>query len=191
MKKILVAGIVALIALLATGTATSAIAGEHPSKVTICHASGLAGTTKYETLTIGYEAVYGPAGHFYENGTPQAGHEQDYLGPCLTPSESPSQSIEPTPTPEGSSSPSPSSTVVPSVSPTVTPTPPSPSASETPSLPDVDTGGGPDITPPPTDVDGAAATVHENPIIGWVILFVALSALAIGYYSYRNKPKRF
>ena len=53
-----------------------------PDKVTICHAAGLEGTTHYETLTIGYEAVYGPAGHFYENGTPQAGHEQDYLGAC-------------------------------------------------------------------------------------------------------------
>lgn len=54
----------------------------HGDKVTICHAAGRAGTTHYITLTIGYQAVYGPAGHFYENGTPQAGHEQDYLGPC-------------------------------------------------------------------------------------------------------------
>jgi hypothetical protein len=51
-------------------------------KVTICHAAGLDGTTHYETLTIGWSAVYGPAGHFYENGTPQTGHEQDYLGEC-------------------------------------------------------------------------------------------------------------
>ena len=57
----------------------------HGDKVTICHASGLAGTTKYETLTIGWMAVYDPAGHFYENGTPRAGHEQDYLGACKTP----------------------------------------------------------------------------------------------------------
>lgn len=65
------------------GTAATALAtNDHPDKVTICHAAGLAGTTHYETLTIGYEAVYGPGGHFNENGTPQAGHEQDYLGPC-------------------------------------------------------------------------------------------------------------
>ena len=51
-------------------------------KVTICHAAGLAGTTHFETLTIGYPAVYGPAGHFFENGTPQAGHEDDYFGAC-------------------------------------------------------------------------------------------------------------
>jgi len=63
-------------------TAT-AFAGD--DNVTICHASGLEGTTKYETLTIGYQAVYGPGGHLNENGTPQAGHEQDYLGPCNPP----------------------------------------------------------------------------------------------------------
>ena len=29
--------------------------------------------------------MFGQAGHFNEDGTPQAGHEQDYLGPCQTP----------------------------------------------------------------------------------------------------------
>lgn len=56
--------------------------GDPPEKVTICHAAGLDGTTHYETLTIGYNAVYGPGGHFNEDGTTQAGHEDDYLGPC-------------------------------------------------------------------------------------------------------------
>jgi hypothetical protein len=51
--------------------------------VTICHVSGQAGSEQRETLTIGWHAVYGPGGHFNENGTPQAGHEQDTLGPCL------------------------------------------------------------------------------------------------------------
>ena len=37
------------------------------------------------TLTLPYNAVFGQAGHFNEDGTPQAGHEQDYLGPCQTP----------------------------------------------------------------------------------------------------------
>ena len=72
----------ALTVLAGGGAAATAQAGDHPDKVTLCHASGLAGTTKYETLTIGYEAAYGPAGHFDENGTPNAGHEQDYLGEC-------------------------------------------------------------------------------------------------------------
>jgi hypothetical protein len=68
--------------LLATASPAGAGDGDHPEKVTICHAAGLDGTTHYETLTIGYSAVYGPAGHFYENGTTRAGHEQDYLGEC-------------------------------------------------------------------------------------------------------------
>ena len=89
----------------AEGTKDCKNAGEHEKKVTICHASGLADTTKYETLTIGYPAVYGPAGHFFENGTPQAGHEEDYLGPCQeatstpTPTELPGATNTPTPTP--------------------------------------------------------------------------------------------
>jgi hypothetical protein len=54
-------------------------------KVTLCHAAGLDGTTKYVTLTLSENAVYKEqGGHFYENGTPRAGHEDDYLGPCIT-----------------------------------------------------------------------------------------------------------
>jgi len=79
MRKILVA--LALAAAMIMAPAASAQANGQ-DKVTICHAAGLEGTTHYETLTIGYPAVYGPAGHFYENGTPRAGHEQDYLGAC-------------------------------------------------------------------------------------------------------------
>ncbi len=63
----------------------STVALMQNDKVTICHAAGLAGTTKFVTLTISVNAVYGNGGHFYENGTPQAGHEQDYFGPCITP----------------------------------------------------------------------------------------------------------
>lgn len=51
-------------------------------KVTICHAAGLAGTTHYVTLTL---SVNGAAAHFRNNGTPQAGHELDYMGACRTP----------------------------------------------------------------------------------------------------------
>ncbi len=72
----------ALVLLVGVLAVTAYAGGEHPENVTLCHASGLEGTTKYETLTVGYEAAYGPAGHFDENGTPNAGHEQDYLGAC-------------------------------------------------------------------------------------------------------------
>ncbi len=51
-------------------------------QVTLCHAAGQAGSPNFVTMTIGGNVVYGPAGHLNENGTPQAGHEQDYLGAC-------------------------------------------------------------------------------------------------------------
>lgn len=51
-------------------------------EVTICHAAGLDGTTQYVTITINRTAAFGPAGHFNEDGTTQAGHEDDYLGAC-------------------------------------------------------------------------------------------------------------
>lgn len=121
--------ILSLALLAAAIGATSVEAGKNP-KVTICHAAGRAGTTHYITLTIGWNAVYGPAGHFYENGTPRAGHEQDYFGPCKS-------STQPSPTP----------TEAPSTEPT-----PAPSESQ------VDTGGSnptpaPHFTLPPTDTE--------------------------------------
>lgn len=65
------------------------VAEAQQDKVTICHAAGLDGTTKYVEITVGYPAAFGPAGHFYEDGTPQAGHEDDILGPCPTPPTEP------------------------------------------------------------------------------------------------------
>jgi hypothetical protein len=54
-------------------------------KVTICHAAGQDGTTKFVTLKISENAVYKEnGGHFFENGTPRAGHEDDYFGACTT-----------------------------------------------------------------------------------------------------------
>lgn len=78
MKKIALAVAAACLGLIA---ASPAWGGQ--DKVTLCHAAGLAGTTQYVEITVGYPAAYGPAGHFEENGTPRAGHEQDYLGPCV------------------------------------------------------------------------------------------------------------
>ena len=45
-------------------------------KVTICHAAGRAGTTKYVTITM---SSNGENGHITERGTPEAGHEQDFI----------------------------------------------------------------------------------------------------------------
>lgn len=59
--------------------------GDGDKKVTICHAAGRDGTDKYVTLTVSENAVYKEnGGHFYENGTPRAGHEDDYFGSCKT-----------------------------------------------------------------------------------------------------------
>ena len=66
-----------------SGSATFALTTN--DKVTLCHAAGRDGTTQFVTLTISYNAAFGQAGHFYEDGTPRAGHEDDYLGPCNPP----------------------------------------------------------------------------------------------------------
>lgn len=122
MKRLL---ILAPALLILAGTAA---AGQ--PKVTLCHAAGLDGTTKYITLTVGYPAAYGPGGHFFENGTPRAGHEQDYLGPCAA---------EPTPTPGVTPTPVPTPSLTPRPTPTTgtVPTPPPPTAQ--PTLPGTDT----------------------------------------------------
>jgi len=72
-----------LMMVLAAGVALAAPSpAEAVDKVTICHATG---SGSYVTLTIPRNAAYGQAGHFNENGTPKAGHEDDYLGPCRPP----------------------------------------------------------------------------------------------------------
>lgn len=72
-------------------------------EVCICHAAGLDGTTHFVTVCANRTAIFGQAGHFYEDGTPRAGHEEDYLGPCAAPSPTP----EPSPSPAPDPSPSP------------------------------------------------------------------------------------
>lgn len=78
--------------------------GAKPEKVTICHAAGQAGTTKFVTLEL---PPAGVAAHFTNNGTPKAGHELDYFGPCIndSPSEQPSESPSDEPSEEPSESP--------------------------------------------------------------------------------------
>jgi hypothetical protein len=84
------AGVVAVASSLALVVAAP-VAGTD-DKVTVCHAAGLEGTTHYETLEVPPNEGGFPQGHFTENGTPEAGHEQDYLGACEEePSEGPSE----------------------------------------------------------------------------------------------------
>ena len=69
-----------------SGSAPAVRLAEKPESVTFCHVAGGPMTRRTSvTLTLPYNAVFGQGGHFDENGTPQAGHENDYLGPCQTP----------------------------------------------------------------------------------------------------------
>ena len=93
--------LVLAIVLFASSLFPSGAVATPADKVTICHGAGQDGTTKYITLTISWNAVYGEAGHFYENGTPRAGHENDYLGACIgDPTEEPTETVTPPPTEE-------------------------------------------------------------------------------------------
>lgn len=89
-------------ALVALCTVPAALAEGPPEMVTFCHVAGLASDPANSvTLTLPVNAVYGQAGHFNENGTTQAGHEQDYLGACNTPEEPPvDPPVDPPVTPE-------------------------------------------------------------------------------------------
>jgi hypothetical protein len=81
--KFIVAMLVAIGAALVYSVPAMATENE---KITICHVAGLASDpANYITLTISVNAVYGPGGHFNENGTPQAGHEEDSFGACNPP----------------------------------------------------------------------------------------------------------
>jgi LPXTG-motif cell wall-anchored protein len=131
MKKFLtglvLAAMLALTFTLSAVGSASATSDDTEKKVVICHAAGQAGTTHYNTLEISENAVYGRngnAGHFEENGTPQAGHEQDYFGPCVTPTET----VTPTPTPTETVVVTPTPTVTVTTPAVVTPTPETPVA---------------------------------------------------------------
>ncbi|OGM13095.1 hypothetical protein A3A76_01735 [Candidatus Woesebacteria bacterium RIFCSPLOWO2_01_FULL_39_23] len=95
-----------------------------PDNITICHAAGLVeDPANYVTLELPWPAVYGPGGHFNENGTTQAGHEEDYFGTCITPTPTPTEELTPTPTEEPTATPTeiPIETPTPAEEPTPTP----------------------------------------------------------------------
>jgi len=48
--------------------------------VTICHGAGTDGTDHFVTLEVPAAAL---SAHFDDNGTPLAGHQDDYLGECV------------------------------------------------------------------------------------------------------------
>lgn len=85
--------------------------------VTLCHAAGQTGTLQFTTLTIAYNAAFGVAGHFNEDGTPNAGHENDYLGACIVIPTATSTAPVPTNTPTATAT---STTQAPTNTPTST-----------------------------------------------------------------------
>lgn len=166
--------------LLTLGLAAPALATGR-GKVTLCHAAGLEGTTKYVTITVGYPAAYGPAGHFYENGTPRAGHEQDYLGECIEPTTT---TTEPTTT----TTEVPPSTTTSSTTTTVAPTTTTTVIATTTTVPVTTTTASPVTTTstvmaPSTTTIPASTTVPELPYTGvesnW-LLATALGMLCLG-----------
>lgn len=166
-----------LMLILSTGVASAT------TKVTICHAAGQDGTTKYVTLTIGYKAVYGPAGHFYENGTPRAGHEDDYLGACIE--EEPST----TTSTQGTTSTSSSSTTVTTTEPppTTTTVPTTVTSSSTTTVPQTATTStqSPQTTtstvPPTTTTTPPTELPMTGVNLGWFALAgAAFMALGLG-----------
>ena len=64
-------------------------------KVCICHATGREPSLHFVDVCASRNAIFGNAGHFFEHGTPRAGHEHDKLGPCEETEPSPSPSATP------------------------------------------------------------------------------------------------
>lgn len=85
MKRILLSGLAATGMMFGALSVGGTTVNGAQDKVTICHAAGQAGTQKFVSLTIAYNAAYGEAGHFLEPGTPNAGHEADSEGECKGP----------------------------------------------------------------------------------------------------------
>ena len=61
-----VSAALASVVLLTFAAGKSAVLSVRPEEVTICHATGLEGTTHFVTLTLPYVAVYGQAGPLNE-----------------------------------------------------------------------------------------------------------------------------
>jgi len=82
-RRLMVALTVATSVLIASA---SVVAAAPPQKVLICHAAGrspeFGGPTQYVLIEVSLNALYAPGGHFDEPGTPNAGHEDDFITTC-------------------------------------------------------------------------------------------------------------
>jgi len=153
-------------------TVTPGSASAATEMVTLCHADGQSGTTKFSTLTISWNAAYGQAGHFNEDGTPRAGHEDDYLGPCATSTSTPTNTLAPTNTftPTNTATNTPTNTVTATASNTPTNTVTA-TATDTPTNTPTNTAT---ATSTDTPTNTPSPTVTDTPTITPNTLFVTL-----------------
>lgn len=194
MKKILISALV-LVTVLFVANATM-VNARGQEKVTICHATS-SETNPYVEITVGSPAA-DLSPHLDSNGSPLAGHEQDFL---LGEGEACDDVPDPTPTPEVTPSatplitPSPSPEVTPTPTPEVTPSPeptPEPSPSETPTATpersDPVATFGPNPTLPPTDTVADSDLADSAPLAMGVLLL----AIVIGgaFYMLRGRNSR-
>jgi hypothetical protein len=145
--------LVALAFVLPAFAAPAAAVEKVAVKYFVCHADGQSGTTKFSYLELPYEATFGQAGHFNEDGTPAAGHEDDFLtvegdnGKNGDAVECDGVVTPPTNTPTATFTSTPTNTPDPDVTPTATSEVPQPTS--TPGAPeDTPKGGAADALAP-------------------------------------------
>lgn len=158
------------------------VLAQQQERITFCHAAGQDDTTQFVTLTLPYNAVFGQAGHFNEDGTPAAGHEHDYLGPC---EEDPS-------TPTTTTTTQGSTTSTTTSIPTTTTTPPTTTSPTTSTIQTTTstiitipstTSGTPPSDPPVTTIPAVKPAIEELPYTGvpaWVLAAVAMTMVSTG-----------
>lgn len=168
MNKLLM--VVTILAIAVAGlVGASMVQADGGDRVVICHAAGQAGTTKYVTLSLPIKAVFGKAGHFNEPGTPAAGHEDDYLGPCIEPSTTTTvvttTEVPPSTTTTSSTTTAPPSTTTPPVSTTSVVTSTSSSLVTTSTTPETTTPTTPPPSSPTSSLPGSTTSAPSTTVI--------------------------
>jgi hypothetical protein len=133
-----------------------------PEKVIVCHAAGQEGTTKFVTLEVPATETGFPQGHYTEDGTPLAGHEADYLGPCIVDTTTTTQATTTT-----------------TVPPTTTTTSVPPTTVTVPRVPST-TGG---VLPTSTTIPTVGPDIEELPYTGvpaWLGATIGLLSMVTG-----------
>src|SRR3990167_440243 len=176
-KRLSTTIIMAAVLILAVVWSTPASAGR-PVMVTICHAAGRAGEpAQWVELTLPYDSVYGPAGHFSEPGSTNAGHERDYEGPCV---------VEPTATPVPTAVPTEEPTQEPTGEPTAEPT--AGSTQEPTGEPTDEPTEEPTIEPTPTEVVEATPPPCDEDPCAYLFHLVGPNGEEADFASFDQRP---